>query len=141
MEAHYFEVLEHTADVGFRAFADTLPALYVHSALAMLSIAGDPAAVEPRQGFPLEVAGSTDRESLMVDWLNEVLFWYDGKRVAFHDFRILDLEEGAIRAIGIGEPRDPERHPARLIVKAVTYHQLKIEARHGIWVAEVFLDV
>jgi SHS2 domain-containing protein len=140
MRAPFFEVLEHPADIGFRAYADTLPALYVHAALAMLLIAGDPAEVEPRQGFPLAVE-SSDRESLMVDWLSEVLYWYDGKRVAFHDFRVMELEEGAIRAIGIGEPWDPVRHIPKLIVKAVTYHQLKVELREGIWVAEVFLDV
>ena len=140
MAEPFFEILEHPADIGFRAFADTLPALYVHAALAMLSIAGDPARVMPKQGFPLTVT-SGDREALMVDWLSEVLFWYDGKRVAFHDFRVLSLEEGTIRAIGIGEPRDPERHLSKLGIKAVTYHQLKVELRRGVWVAEVYLDV
>ena len=72
---------------------------------------------------------SGDRESLLVDWLNEVLYWFDGKRIAFREFRVTRLERPApLQAIGMGEPRDPERHRARLIVKAVTYHQLKIEA-------------
>ncbi len=140
MAEPFFEILEHPADIGFRAFADTLPALYVHAALAMLSITGDPASARPRQGFPLSVV-SGDRESLMVDWLGEVLYWYDTKRVAFHDFRVMDLEEGSIRAIGIGEPRDPERHLAKIGIKAVTYHQLKVELHGGVWVAEVYLDV
>jgi SHS2 domain-containing protein len=140
MEAPFFEVLEHPADIGFRVYGDTLPALFVHSALAMLSIAGEPASVVPREGFSL-AAESGDRESLLVDWLSEVLYWYDGKRVAFHDFRVLDFEDHRIRAIGIGEPREPHRHISRLIVKAVTYHQLKLELRQGIWVAEVFLDI
>ncbi len=140
MSAPFFEILEHPADIGFRAYGDTLPALFVHSALAMLWIAGDPAAVEPKQGFSLAARG-TDRESLMVEWLSEVLYWYDGRCVAFHDFRVLALEDRAIRAIGIGELRDPERHAPKLIVKAVTYHQLKVELRKGVWVADVFLDV
>jgi SHS2 domain-containing protein len=41
----------------------------------------------------------------------------------------------------MGEPRDAARHRARLIVKAVTYHQLKIERRGGVWAAEVYLDI
>jgi protein archease len=140
MEAPFFEVLEHPADIGFRAYGDTLPALFVHSALAMLSIAGDLSFVEPREGFSVSAAGA-DRESLMVAWLSEVLYWYDGKRVAFRDFRVLDLSDSGINAIGIGEPRDPLRHPAHVIVKAVTWHQLKLELRHGIWLAEVYLDI
>jgi SHS2 domain-containing protein len=106
----------------------------------MLTIAGDPQAAEPVQGFPLSVT-SGDLESLMVDWLNEVLYWYDGKQVAFRDFRITAFGDDSIEAIGIGEPRAPERHRARLIVKAATYHQLKVEKKDGVWTADVFLDI
>ena len=135
-----FEVLEHPADIGFRAFGGTLPELFAQSALAMLSIAADPAAALSKEEYPLAVE-SGDRESLLVDWLNEVLYWFDGKRIAFRDFRVTQFRENAIQAVGLGEPRDPLRHRARLIVKAVTYHQLKIERRGGMWVAEVYLDI
>jgi SHS2 domain-containing protein len=54
---------------------------------------------------------------------------------------VTQFRETAIQAVGLGEPRDPLRHRARLIVKAVTYHQLKIERRGGMWVAEVYLDI
>jgi SHS2 domain-containing protein len=140
MAQPFYEILEHPADIGFRALADTPAALFVHAALAMLSIAGDPQSVEPAQGFPIAV-NSGDIESLMVDWLNEVLYWYDGKQVAFRDFRVTSMTDNSIEAIGIGEPRDPARHRAQLIVKAVTYHQLKVEHRDGVWIAEVYLDV
>jgi SHS2 domain-containing protein len=140
MAPRKYEVLEHPADIGFRAFGETLPALFVESAVALLSIAGDPEAAEPLDDYPLEVE-SGDRESLLVDWLSEVLYWFDGKGIAFRDFRVTAYEDTALRAIGRGEPRDVERHRARLIVKAVTYHQLKIERRDGLWVAEVYLDI
>ena len=135
-----FEVLEHPADIGFRAFGDSLPELFANAAVAMLSIAGDPAAAEPRHEYPIAVE-SGDRESLMVDWLSEVLYWFDGKRVAFRSFRVTGFDGTAIQAAGLGEPRDAERHRTRLIVKAVTWHQLKIEQRDGAWVAEVYLDI
>src|SRR5215831_4001083 len=126
MPSRGFEVLEHPADIGFRAYASALDELFAESALAMLSIAGDLSAAEPRHQYPL-VVESGDRESLMVDWLGEVLYWYDGKCITFREFRIGAFRDDAIEAIGLGEPRDPERHRARLIVKAVTYHQLKVE--------------
>jgi SHS2 domain-containing protein len=135
-----FEILEHPADIGFRAFGETLQDLFANSALALLSIAGDPAAAEPRQAYPLAADGG-DRESLLVNWLSEVLWWYDGKRVAFCRFRIARLGGGEIRAEGLGEPRDSERHRSRLIVKAVTWHQLKIAETGGGWTAEVYLDI
>jgi SHS2 domain-containing protein len=140
MEVRPFEVLEHPADIGFRAYSSTLAGLYVTSALAMLSIANDPAAAASRHEYPMAVE-SGDRESLMVDWLSEVLFWYDGRRIAFREFQVRDFRDTAIAAVGLGEPRDPERHCSRLIVKAVTWHQLKIEQRGDLWVAEVYLDI
>jgi len=63
-----YELLEHPADIGFRAFGESLGNLFANSALAMLSIAGDPAAAEPRHSYAL-TARSEDRESLLVDWL------------------------------------------------------------------------
>jgi protein archease len=140
MSVRPYEVLEHPADIGFRAYGSTPAELFAASAVAMLSIADDPDAVQPRTEYPIAVE-SGDRESLLVDWLGEVLYWYDGKRIAFREFRVRDFRDTAIDAIGLGEPRDPARHGARLIVKAVTYHQLKIERRGDLWVAEVYLDI
>jgi len=133
------EILEHTADIGFRAFGDSLPELFANSALALLSIAADPAAAEPRHEYTLSVA-SGDLESLMVDWLNEVLYWFDGRQVVFRDFRVTVLDGSRLEATAFGEPRGP-RHRARRIVKAVTYHQLRVEQRGGRWVAEVYVDI
>jgi SHS2 domain-containing protein len=140
MAGRGFEILEHPADIGFRVHADTLPELFANAAMAMLSIAGDPAAATPLEQYRLAVE-SPDLDSLMVDWLSEVLYWYDGKRIAFRGFRVTRFEDTAIEAVGEGEPRDPERHRARLIVKAVTWHQLKIGRREGGWMAEVYLDI
>jgi len=134
-----FEILEHPADIGFRAFGDTLEELFANAAIAMLSIAGDPESADPREEYRISVE-SGDRDGLMVDWLNEVLYWYDGKLIAMRAFRV-QLTDNRVDAVVRGEPRDPERHRARLIVKAVTYHQLKIEQRDGTWIAEVYLDI
>src|SRR5215472_4924670 len=119
MASRGYEILEHPADIGFRAYDSTLAGLFAASALAMLSIAGDPQAAEPRNRYALAVE-SGDRESLMVDWLSEVLFWYDGKRISFCELQIDSFSDHAIAATAFGEPRDPERHRAHLIMKAVT---------------------
>jgi SHS2 domain-containing protein len=140
MAAPRYELLEHPADIGFRTFGDSLAELYANSALAMLSIASEPAEVEPRERYALSVS-SGDRESLLVDWLSEVLYWFDGKRIAFREFNVTVLTETHIDAAGLGEPRDPRRHSSHLVVKAVTYHQLKIEQRGRLWTAEVYLDI
>ena len=135
-----FEILEHPADIGFRAFGGTLPELFANAAAAMLSVACDLENVAPKVEYPLTVTGS-DYESLLVNWLSEVLYWFDGKRIALREFRVTHLEPDSIRALARGEPREPERHRSKLIVKAVTWHQLKIAQTDRGWIAEVYLDI
>jgi SHS2 domain-containing protein len=135
-----FEILEHPADIGFRAFGSTLGELFENSAFALVSIASEIEDVVARDEHHLEAAG-TDYESLIVAWLNEVLYWFDGKRIAFRQFRVQQIEPMRVTAVGWGEPRTVVRHRAKLIVKAVTWHQLKISRFGSGWAAEVYLDV
>ena len=135
-----FEILEHPADIGFRAFGGTLPELFANAAAAMLSIACDLESISPKVEYPLTATGC-DYESLLVNWLSEALYWFDGKRIALREFRVTHLEPDSIRALARGEPRTSERHRSKLIVKAVTWHQLKIAQIDRGWVAEVYLDI
>ena len=135
-----FEILEHPADIGFRAFGATREELFANAAVAMLSIACDIGDVAPGCRYELSAEGS-DFESLLVNWLSEVLYWFDGKRIALREFRVTRLEPQSICATAWGEPREGGRHPSKLIVKAVTWHQLRIAPRGGGWMAEVYLDI
>jgi SHS2 domain-containing protein len=135
-----FEILEHTADIGFRARARTLPELMETAALALESIALETSTIEPSHEYPLEATGE-DAEALLVNWLSEVLYWIDGEQLAFHHFTVREITAGRVAGCGVGERRDPERHPAKLIVKAVTYHQLRLAETPQGWEAEVYLDI
>ena len=57
------------------------------------------------------------------------------------DSRVDELGARRVKATAFGEPRDAIRHPAKLIVKGVTYHQLKIEQNGPDWYCEVYLDI
>ena len=93
--------------------------------------------------YPIAATGE-DRESLLVNWLNEVLYWMDGRRIVMRRFQVGQLTEKRVVGQGWGEPQDAGRHRARLIVKGVTYHQLKVVAqdpeggtRRCIWMCDV----
>ena len=135
-----FEILDHPADIGFRAFGRTLPELFENAALAMLSIRAEVEDAEPRQESLIAATGA-DFESLLVNFLSEVLYLVDGERIAFHRIRVDSLSETSIAAVGLGEPHNPARHRVKLIVKAVTWHQLRIEQTAGGWSAQVYLDI
>ncbi|MGA2329354.1 MAG: archease [Bryobacteraceae bacterium] len=135
-----FEVLEHTADIGFRARGRTLAGLFESAAEALVALALELEDVSPRESYTLAAEGE-DLESLLVNWLSEVLYWLDGKRVALRRFQVREIASSRVAAEGFGEPLDPSRHRAKLVVKGVTYHQLRIEQDEQGWVAEVFLDI
>ena len=132
-------MLEHTADIGVRAHGKTVEELFVNAASGVQFIAFDAEMVQPRDAFPLEAVGE-DLEALLVNWINEVIYWFDARRIGFARFDVR-VDKGRVAGRGFGEPRDPERHPARLVVKAATYHLLRVSEQAGLWTAEVYLDI
>lgn len=135
-----YEILEHTADIGLRAWGPSPGELFRNAARAMMAIATDPATLSGFEERQLETRG-VDYPDLMVNWLSELLYLFDTDQFAARDFRVDDINAGRLRATLIGEPRDPERQAWELIIKAVTYHQLKVERQNGCWQTEVFLDI
>jgi SHS2 domain-containing protein len=135
-----FELLDHPADTGFRAHGASLPELFANCAHALVFLILDPSNIQATDQFLLSAEGS-DYESLMVNWLNEVLYYTDSRRIAFGAFDISKLDETRIECLAAGEPRDPDWHPPKVVVKAVTYHQLKIFPTADGWTAEVYVDV
>ena len=138
--APMFELLEHTADIGFRATARTLPQLFENAAEALVSVAMDVESIQARESYSFVAEGDSP-ESLLVNWLSEVLYQLDGESRAMRAFRVEDLQGGRMSGKAFGEPRDPKRHTGRLIVKGITYHQLKLEQTPSGWSCEVYLDV
>jgi SHS2 domain-containing protein len=135
-----YELLEHAADVGFRAYAPTLPQLFASAAEALVGIAMEIDAIESRETYPLAAEGES-REALLVNWLSEILYYLDGRQLSMRSFRVKELTSDRVSGDAVGEPRDPARQAAKLVVKGVTYHQLKIAHDQSGWFCEVFLDV
>ena len=135
-----FELLEHPADLGFRASGESLEDLFAHCAHALLSIILDPSTVVAQQSWEMTAEGG-DLESLLVNWLNEVLYFIDTKGAVFSTFAISFPMPMRVICEAWGQLRDPVQHAARLSVKAVTYHQLKVSQEQETWVAEVYVDV
>jgi SHS2 domain-containing protein len=135
-----FEILEHTADIGIRVHGSTLSELFANAAQGLQSLALETGHIESKTAYPLSATGE-DLESLLVNWLNEILYFLDGERVAFAGFDIAEITEESIAGQGWGEPRDRQRHAPRLVVKAATYHQLRVTSSQDGWTAEVFFDI
>ena len=82
-----------------------------------------------------------DREALLVDWLNHLLYLFDLDGFLGRDFQVESLTPERLKARVTGESFDPARHPARTGVKAATFHQLSIVPVKDGWEATVVLDL
>ena len=135
-----FEVLEHTADVGFEVRGSSLADLFERAGRAFLELSIDTSRVEARDERALALT-SDDLPSLLVDFLSELLYLVDSGR---HIPAVIAVEGISATRLAVrltGEPRDLGRHPWKLIVKAVTYHGLEVAEEAGTWHARVFLDI
>lgn len=136
----FFRVLEHTADVGFEAFGATREELFAHAAQALIHLEVDLDRIWPLRELTVKAEG-LDPPDLLVNWLNEILYLHDAEGWLFRDFSVKELGNTAITAVARGEKFDRTRHEAKLLVKAVTYHQLALEETASGWRAQVYVDV
>ena len=135
-----YRLLDHTADIGIAASGATLGEALSWAAHGMFSVIADLDSVDPLQLLEVSVT-STDRDALVVDWLNELLYRFEAEGFLPRTFDVSVDEPGtSLVARCFGEPVDPERHRVRTAVKAATYHGLEVS--HGAeWRIQVILDI
>ena len=138
------EPFDHTADIGFDLEAGSLAELYVEAAAAFTDTIADLETVRQVEERQLQVVAE-DPETLMVNWLEELLFCLDSDQflVSRAEIELDELEGGGLElsAWVAGERFDPDRHPANVAIKGVTYHQLAVRRDGDRWRARVILDI
>ena len=135
-----YETFEHTADIGIRARSGTLNGLFEESAKGLFSvILTNLDSVRCVQDTTIELAGDR-RDDLLFDWLAELLYTFETRRILFGRFEVR-LSDSGLSAVAWGEPLDSGRHELDMEIKAVTYHGLKVEPEGDGWLAEVIVDL
>ena len=135
-----FRILEHTADIGFEAFGATRQEVFRNAARALTHLTVDLEAIAPREGKLLR-AEASDMPSLLVNWLSEILYLFDAEGWLFRDCEFDALTERSLTAMARGEKFDRRKHQVKLLVKAVTYHQLELMETAEGWRAQVYVDI
>lgn len=135
-----FRVLEHTADVGFEAFGATRAEVFRNAGRALMSLIVDLESILPRDSVSIE-AEASEPAGLLVNWLSEILYLQDTEGWLFADFDVVNLTDCSLSASARGERFERGRHEIKLLVKAITYHQLLLEKACGGWRAQVYVDV
>ncbi len=135
-----FEVIDHTADVGIIVYGTDVKELFANAALALFSLITEPESLEEKLHFDLEVS-SEDRDSLLVEWLNELIYVFDVKHVLFNRFDIESLTHNELKATCYGEDFDPMKHKIKIGIKAATYHMLRLDKNNDGYKAQIILDI
>ncbi len=135
-----FEILDHTADVGITAYGADAKEVFANAGKALFSLITDPESVREVETREVEVE-APDQERLLVDWLNELIYYFDAENILFRRFEVSELSDTHLKARAYGERVDIKRHELKLGVKAATYHQLKIEKTDGGVRAQVIFDI
>ena len=117
-----------------------LPDLFAQAGWAFFDIMMDIRRIDSRQERLITVE-APDREALLVAWLGELLFLFETWHFVFSQFTIQSMTPNKIQALGGGELFDSKKHRLNLVIKAVTYHQLRIWEEKGVWRARVIFDL
>jgi SHS2 domain-containing protein len=131
-----FREVEHTADRAFTVRGRDLAELFAFAARALCAIQGQPTDTREAVSREIEVSG-VDRETLLVNWLNEILYLQDVHKESYSRFHVAAISDTFLRASLRGEPNASIRRS----IKAVTFHGLKIERLPDGWEATIVVDV
>lgn len=143
-----FEVVPHTADLKIRVYGKTVEDLFTHALIGMFQ------AMHPKApdcdykndrlvcaSLPIKRdvgVNSPDREALLVDFLSEALYLSDVHNEAYLGVTISNLCENRISATLHGIPITGFDESE---IKAVTYHDLAIIKKDGLWQADIVFDI
>jgi SHS2 domain-containing protein len=135
-QAKSFEEIEHTADWAYRVRSKTLAELFMQAAFGLYSLVGMELAPEPQITQSIQLK-AIDYESLLVAWLNELLYYHESEGLGFEQIKIEHLDETSLQAHITGAPTQQWLKE----IKAVTYHNLLIRETPVGWEVTIVLDV
>ncbi len=132
-----FEIGEHTADLELRVRGRKIEDVFLNAARAVLSYTAPGPETAPTVRKEIHLT-APNREELLVDWLNEILYLQEMEGTVFRSFEVRHLTDREVRAVISGGKAAPGTGPE---IKAATYHDLYIKETPSGWEAHVILDL
>lgn len=130
------ELLEHTAEMRVRIRAPSFGELAAEAGRALARIQLGGVATPPAGAWRRIEVRASDREALLVDWLNELIFLAETECWVPAEFQVVNTDT-TLRVLARGV--SVKEAPAR--VKAATFSGLEIRPIPGGLEAEVVFDV
>jgi len=131
--------IDHTADVLFTAEAATLEELFAECGIAVEETQINLDGVLTTETKTFTVKGK-DEESLLFEFLDELLFYKDAEQLIFKEFDI-KIKNNKLTCIAKGEKIDREKHEQKVDVKAITMHMFELKKTKEGYTAKVLIDI
>jgi SHS2 domain-containing protein len=130
----------HEADIGVHGSGDSPEQAFEEAAVAMTAVITDPESVACRETVTVNCE-APDRELLLVDWLNALIYEMATRRMLFRCFKV-EFDGLRLHGTARGESVDRARHQPATEIKGATYTALALyESPPGVWHAECVVDV
>lgn len=135
-----WEHYAHGADIGVRGMGPTVEEAFEQAAVALAGVITDPSLVELKEEVIIQCQ-APDKEVLLVDWLNALVYEMAVRRCIFGRFRV-SIEGTRLQGRAWGEEANVARHQPAVEVKGATYTDLFVgQNSDGAWVAQCIVDV
>ncbi|MBI3020644.1 MAG: archease [Candidatus Omnitrophica bacterium] len=135
-----YDFFDHTADIGIRATSQTLAELFVQLAQGLTELLVEDSELKPQQSRPIQLTAD-GADSLLLAWLQELLFWFSTERFLPVQYALDEVTETSLRGEVRGDIFDPARDAQGREVKAITRHLLEVRRRDGMWHGQVIVDI
>ncbi len=132
-----FKILEHKADLKIKVFGKTKKELFENAMIGMQKAGKYERKAEGKSSKVKIEIKSVDLLSLLVDFLSEILYLIETKKLVFEKVKFKKFSDNEIEATLIGK----ELKRMGVHIKGVTYHDLKILQKNGKFEAEILFDI
>jgi len=139
-----YKYLEHVADLYIAAYGRSLKEAFENAAYAMFDSMTDIEKVEPVTKDKIQIEAE-DEVSLLHDWLLSLLIKFEIENMLFSKFEVKQIKKVrgyyTLHADVAGEALNRKKHPSKVDVKAVTFHQMFVDKNKGRVELRFILDV
>ena len=135
-----YTLLDHTADLGIKIRGTDLKDLFESAGKALIHLMLKGATPGKTSSMKITVSGE-DLADLMVRWLGEILYLFEGENLVVNYINIHDITPYRLEATLKTVPFDPQVHEILSEIKAVTYHQIEVANKGDQWEARVIFDI
>ncbi|MBM2805185.1 MAG: hypothetical protein HW419_3078 [Deltaproteobacteria bacterium] len=135
-----YRITTHQNELAVRIVGNSQADLFAASGFALFDVMADIDKIEATERLSLEVEGS-DRDDLMVNWIRELLYLYQGSGYLLKEFKINEVKDTLVKAEVAGEKIDPDRHEIKQEIAAVAFHKSRMQKTGNQWIAQVIFEI